>query len=209
MKRGIRPLFPFGYGLSYTKFEIKDIRTNKRSGRISVRFSLINSGKYDGKAVVQLYASKTKPVTPREKVALVGFAKPLVKAGSSLEACISFDKEELSYFDEEYDKFLLEQGRYDLFLSIKGVEDLIPAGNIYIGDGSEELKCGPSWTCGRIAGEKDLFDALRKDCEEKGLDIMEFVSAVRYTPFKKLFEVYTDTGRLTNFNKAAGEYIAI
>ena len=208
IKRGIKPLYPFGYGLSYTRFSIKNIRANKRAGQISVRFDLINSGKLDGKAVVQLYVSKTKPVMPRAKVSLIGFAKPSVKAGRSLEVSIRFDQEELKYFDEEYDKFLIEEGRYDLFLSIKGAEDLIPAGSFVIDDGSEELKCGPSWTCGRIAGEKALFDALKRDCEEKDLDIMEFISAVRYTPYKKLFEVYKDTDGLKNFKKAAREYIA-
>ena len=118
---------------------------------------------------------------------------------------ISFGEDELAYFDEGYGKFLVEGGKYELFLSINGVLDLIHAGNIFI-EGSEELKCGPEWTFGRIAEYEDLTAALRKDCEEAGLDFMVFVSMVRYTPNKKLCEVCPDTSVLKNFLEAAAGF---
>ena len=60
----------------------------------------------------------------------------MINAGSEAKVTVSFDKKELAYFDEEYDKFLVEGGKYDLFVSLKGCEDIIPAGSIYIADGS-------------------------------------------------------------------------
>ena len=205
MKRDVKPLYPFGYGLTYSKFAAKDITSSKKDSKISVTAVISNKSRIDGKAVVQLYASKTRPVTPREPVRLTGFSKTLIKADSSRKVTITFDEEELAYFDEGYGKFLIEGGRYDLFISIRGVLDLIPAGSIYV-EGSEELKCGPEWTFGHIAEFEDLTAALRKDCEEAGLDFMIFVSMVRYTPNKKLGEVCPDTSVLKNFLEAASRF---
>ena len=136
---------------------------------------------------------------------LTGFSKTPVKANDSRKVTISVEENELSYFDEGYGKFLIEGGKYELFLSVRGVLDLIPAGSIYV-EGSEELRCGPEWTFGHIAEYEDLVAALRKDCEEAGLDFMVFVSMVRYTPNKKLGEVCQDTSLLKNFLAAAGRF---
>ena len=206
MKRGIKPLFPFGYGLSYSGFKVKDITSSKKGDRISVSCNVSNTGKTDGKVIVQLYVSKRKPVTPRAPVELKGFVKPMVKAGSSSKVKISFDKTELQYFDEIYNKFLIEEGRYDIFLSIKGVNDLIPAGSFRIDDGSEEIKCGPNWEVGKIAEYKELVDALKKDAEALGVPFAAFNSCVRYVPFMKLDQLYKETGKLKNFNKVAQEF---
>lgn len=203
MKRGIKPLYPFGYGLSYSRFALKDPAATKRGGRISVTANLSNKSKADGKAVVQLYVSKRVPVTPRAPVELKGFTKVLVKAGSTSKVTISFDKNELAYFDEIYGKFLIEEGAYDLYVSLKGVQDLIPAGSFRIDDGSEELKCGVSWEIGQIAKYKDLVDALRKDAKALGVPFAMFTSAVRYAPFLRLGELYKEPRKLKNFNAAA------
>ena len=205
-KRGIKPLYAFGYGLSYSKFETCGITGVRKGNKFSVTLSVSNKSKVDGKAVVQVYASKFKPVTQREPLRLVGFAKPLIKAGSESEVKISFDKNELAYFDEEYNKFLVEGGRYDLFVSLNGCEDLISAGSIYIADGSEELKCGPSWPLRQIAEHKELTDALMKDCEATGVPYLAFTVNLQYVPSMKLYEIFKDTGKLVNFNKAAREF---
>lgn len=206
MKRGIKPLYPFGYGLSYSKFAVKDIEAFKKGGRISVTAHISNKSKIDGKAIVQLYVSKRVPVTPRAPVELKGFSKVLVKAGSTSKVTVSFEKQELAYFDELYGKFLIEEGAYDLYLSLKGVEDLIPAGSFRIDDGSEELKCGAYWEIGQIAKNKELVDALRKDAEALGVPFAMFMSAVRYVPLMRLGELYKDTDKLKNFMATAAGF---
>ena len=114
MKRGIKPLFPFGYGLSYSEFAVNSILGTRKGNKFSVTFNIENKSRIDGKTVVQLYASKRKARTARAPVELIGFAKPLIKAGEEAEVKIAFDKKELSYFDEEIGKFLVEGGRgYD------------------------------------------------------------------------------------------------
>lgn len=206
-KRGVRVLFPFGYGLSYSKFAAKEFCVSRKGERISVTCSLSNTSKLDGKAVVQLYVSKYKAQTPRAKTELVGFAKPLVKAGSTSKVTITFDKQELAYFDEEYNQFLVENGKYELFISLRGCEDLIPAGSIYIADGSEELKCGPSWNLRQISAVPALVDALRKDCNALGIPFIMFESNAIYMPAMKVREVFGEAiDQFVAFKRACEQY---
>lgn len=205
-KRGIKPLYPFGFGLSYSKFKVSDISGVRKGDRFIVTCDVTNSGKFDGKAVIQLYVSKTRPRTQREPFKLIGFVKPLIVAGDKRAVTIRFDKKELAYFDEEHDRFLIEGGSYDLFLSLRGCEELIPAGSIYIADGSPELKCGFSWTIKQIAEVKELTDALKKDFEAVGFPYFAFTANLEYVPSMKLSELFPDTGRLKEFNRAAKEF---
>lgn len=208
MKRGIKVLYPFGYGLSYSKFEIKNITSSKKGRKIKVTCNVINKSDIDGKAVVQLYVSKTKPVTPRSPVELKGYSKQLIKAKGETRVTISFDQDELCYFDEAFNKFLLEEGRYELFLSLKGVNDLLPAGDFRIDDGSEEIKCGMNWEVGQIAEVKELVEAIRKDSEALGIPFAGFLSCVRYVPFMRLCQLDPKPEDLKNFNEAAAKYRA-
>ncbi len=206
LKRGIKPLYPFGYGLSYSKFNAGTISGKRKGSKFSVALTVSNSSKVDGKAVVQLYVSKTKPRTARAPLELIGFAKPLIKAGSDAEVTISFDKNDLAYFDEELNKFLVEGGNYDLFVSLKGCEDLIPAGSIYIADCSEELKCGPLWKLNQIMQHKELTDAIAKDCEALGFPYMGFAGMAKWYPHQTFAETVKTPEMYKEFLKAAAEF---
>ena len=206
MKRGIKPLFPFGYGLSYSEFAVNSILGTRKGNRFSVTFNIENKSKTDGKTVVQLYASKRKARTTRAPVELIGFAKPLIRAGEEAEVMISFNKDELSYFDEEQGKFLIEGGTYDLFLGLNGCEDLIPAGSIYIADGSPELKCGPSWKVNQIVKEKALTDALKKDCETIGMPFEGLMEMARWFPHQTFAEASREPEKFKEFLRACKEF---
>ena len=206
MKRGIKPLFPFGYGLSYSEFAVNSILGTRKGSKFSVTFNIENKSKTDGKTVVQLYASKRKAGTSRAPVELIGFAKPFIRAGEEAEAKITFDKKELSYFDEELGKFLVEGGTYDLFLGLNGCEDLISAGSIYIADGSPELKCGPSWKINRILKEKVLTDALKKDCKAAGFPFEGLMEMARWFPHMTFAEAAREPEKFTEFLRACKEF---
>ena len=206
MKRGIKPLYPFGFGLSYSKFKVNDISGIRKGNKFSATVNVSNLSKTDGKVVVQLYASKYKAKTARPPVELVGFEKPLIKAGTDSDVKIVFEKQELAYFDEEYNKYLVEGGRYDLFVSVRGCEDLIPAGNIYIADCSEELKCGPSWKMYQIMPEKELTDAIRKDCEAIGMPYEAIEVMAKWYPFQTFAEISKTPEKFTNFLRSARDF---
>jgi beta-glucosidase len=113
------PLFPFGFGLSYTHFEYKDLRlsTTKLAsdGEIEARVTLRNTGAYDGEEVVQLYVrdlfgSVTRPV--RE---LKGFQKVLLKKGESREITFKLSPRDLAFWRADM-TFGAEPGDFEIYI---------------------------------------------------------------------------------------------
>ncbi len=112
----IEPIYPFGYGLSYTQFEFSNPKTDKKSYTtndvITVTLDVKNTGKTDGKEVVQLYVSKAKSGIQRADKELKGFTKVLVKAGASNNVSIKVPVKELAYYDEKSKQWIVEPGDY-------------------------------------------------------------------------------------------------
>ncbi len=121
------PLYPFGYGLSYTKFEYTDlvlVPERIRQGesvKISVRIR--NSGKRDGNEIVQLYirdmaASFTRPVKQ-----LKGFKRIHLKAGEAQTVEFDLTPESLSIIDADW-KPVVEAGKFKVFVGTNSVDVL-------------------------------------------------------------------------------------
>ena len=114
------PLYPFGFGLSYTTFEIgapKAKRTTYRAGeQISVSVMVKNCGSVAGKEVVQLYASKPESAVMRAPRELKAFQKVSLEAGESKRVELRFDADDLSYWDEASHAWQLEKGNYTLYV---------------------------------------------------------------------------------------------
>ncbi|EMD00746.1 glycoside hydrolase family 3 protein [Baudoinia panamericana UAMH 10762] len=111
---------PFGFGLSYTSFELSDLRVERMgedelSSKVKVSVTVKNTGKLDGHEVVQVYVSQQSPGIRRPPRELKGFAKVAVKAGASATATVMcLTKYATSYWDEIRDSWVMEQGRYDV-----------------------------------------------------------------------------------------------
>jgi beta-glucosidase len=116
----IEPLYPFGFGLSYTTFAFDNAKTDKKSysvnETISVSVTVKNTGKVDGKEVVQLYCSKSDSKITRADQELKGFEKVLVKAGNTQTITIQVPVKELAYYNVETKKWTVEPGNYTLKL---------------------------------------------------------------------------------------------
>lgn len=112
----IEPLFPFGYGLSYTKFELSALTvgkpTYKQNETINVRVEVRNTGGYSGKETVQLYVSKLGSKVERAEKELKGFKKVNVEAGKSTIVSIQIPVKDLAYFDVKSKEWIIEPGRY-------------------------------------------------------------------------------------------------
>ena len=113
------PLYPFGYGLSYTSFEYKNLQLDKseysKDETVHVSVEVTNSGNYDGKEVVQLYirdkvGSITRPV--RE---LKGFELTSLKKGESKTITFKLTKSELGFYNNQ-GKYLVEEGEFEIFV---------------------------------------------------------------------------------------------
>lgn len=116
--KNIAPLYPFGFGLSYTTFAFDNAKSDKTeyalNETITVSVEVKNTGKADGKEVVQLYTSKTDSKITRAAQELKGFRKTAVKAGSSNTVTIKVPVKELAYYDVTAKKWTVEPGKYTL-----------------------------------------------------------------------------------------------
>ena len=111
----IKPLYPFGYGLSYSTWSLSNMRVGPSSASddsISVNVRLKNTGRYDGKQTVQLYAAKKDSKVERAEKELKGFKKVFVPAGGMVDVRIDVSKKDLAYFDTGTAKWVVEPGMY-------------------------------------------------------------------------------------------------
>ena len=111
------PLFPFGYGLSYTRFELGEAETAEMNGRISLSIPVKNAGDRRGKEVLQLYVSQPRGKLDKPYQVLAAFEKTNeLKQGEKQTATLSFDLRELASYDPERAAWILEPGDYILRL---------------------------------------------------------------------------------------------
>ena len=110
-----QPIFPFGYGLGYTSFEIGEMKAASEGSRITVAADVKNTGKYLGKEVAQLYVSVPEGKLDQPYQVLAAFAKTgELQPGESERVSLSFRMEELASFDAETCNAILEKGVYVL-----------------------------------------------------------------------------------------------
>lgn len=120
------PLFPFGYGLSYTNYEYSNMAvdaeklTNDKP--VTVTATVSNTGKVDGDEIVQLYAVYNDSKVSRPKKQLVGFQRVSVKAGQTATVSIPVTLEQLAYYDENSHNFLAEEGSVTLQLAASSAD---------------------------------------------------------------------------------------
>ena len=113
------PLYPFGYGLSYTQFEYGAIQINNKSiegdGKLEVSISIKNIGDRDGSEVVQLYVRDLVASTTRPIKELKGFEKLALKVGESKEVQFELTKQDLKFYNFDID-FVFEPGEFDIMI---------------------------------------------------------------------------------------------
>lgn len=116
----IKPQFAFGHGLSYTTFDIRELRTPKTSytseEKVVLTCLVENTGTVAGKEVLQLYVGKTNSKVKRAQKELKSFKKVYLTAGSKRLHELSFKVNDLAYYNESIDDWQLEQGEYTLYL---------------------------------------------------------------------------------------------
>ena len=110
-----KPLFPFGYGLSYSEYKttFKDIKTD--GSKISVRMNVKNTGKYKGKETLQLYLSCPATKLDKEVKSLVAYNKTKELEPNRTQTLeLNFDLKDFASYDTEKSSYILEKGKYVL-----------------------------------------------------------------------------------------------
>ena len=115
-------LFPFGYGLSYTTFEIRNEKLEmKNDGGGIVTVEVTNTGKKDGTEIVQLYIRNLQdPDGPLKS--LRTFERVEVKAGQTVTAKLTFDRKSLEFWDSETNTMRVKPGRYELLIGTSSAD---------------------------------------------------------------------------------------
>lgn len=118
-----KPLYEFGYGLSYTKFKYKKKEITTSEDAVNITFKISNTGKYDGDEVPQVYVQYPETGTYMPLKQLRGFSRVHIKKGKSMDVTISVPKKELRYWDESTRWFVNPKGKY-VFLIGASSEDI-------------------------------------------------------------------------------------
>jgi beta-glucosidase len=122
--KGQKPLFPFGYGLSYTTFELKNLRADKQEmttdGQLTFTVDVTNTGNCAGSEVVQLYISDVQASVPRPVKELKGFSKVFLQPGETRAVSITIDSGALSFYDDQAGRWTAEPGEFEATVAQDG-----------------------------------------------------------------------------------------
>lgn len=111
-----KPLYPFGHGLSYSRFSYSNAVVKTSSDEINVSVDIKNEGQYDGDEVVQIYFRAVSERIQRPRRQLCGFKRVNIKAGEAVRCEISVPLRELEFYDVSRQRFCLETGDYEIMI---------------------------------------------------------------------------------------------
>lgn len=115
--RNVEVAYPFGFGLTYSQFEMSNMQVKEKKGGYEVSCTVKNSGNFPAKQVVQLYSSELKPEIDRPAIELRNYAKtPLLQPGEECQVEIFIKQDELMSFSEKRCAWHLAKGDYTLSL---------------------------------------------------------------------------------------------
>ena len=119
-KKHAKPLYPFGFGLSYTTFAYSDLKLSTNvmtpGNTVDVKFTLTNTGDKAGFEVAQLYIQPVDPQVERPKKELKGFTKVYLQPGESKTVSLPIDSRSLAYFVEHSDSWDVDAGKFKVWV---------------------------------------------------------------------------------------------
>lgn len=112
----LKPLFPFGYGLSYTEYQYGELRLQKEDDTLKASVEITNIGDREGEETVQLYIHRKSAQRVRPVRELKGYQKVVLKPGECKTVTIEVTKEELGYYDMKAN-YVTDESEFDIWMS--------------------------------------------------------------------------------------------
>ncbi|MCI6581906.1 MAG: glycoside hydrolase family 3 C-terminal domain-containing protein [Oscillospiraceae bacterium] len=190
-KKKIKPAYAFGYGLSYTSFEISGVRTSAErfSDKLTVSGRIKNTGEYAGAQVVQIYITDVFSTCPKPAKELKKFKKIFLNPGESKKFEFVLDENDFSYFDSDYGRFLCEEGYFDIVVATSSTSDDVAAIRRVYREGTSPYSFGLNSTVKVFFENPALKELLLKFWISENFDTGLLESCYRYTPGRKLYEI--------------------
>lgn len=189
-KKKIKPLYPFGYGLSYTSFRcsgMDDILVSDNEIRFVTEVE--NIGERAGAQVVQIYVSDPYSTLQKPVKELKAFKKIYLEPGEKKRAEFKISLKQLESYDPDLAKWTMEEGYYDIMAATSSAqEDVFARGRIYI-DCRSPYSYGADSTVKTIYEHPKLRESLRQLWNKKEWDWGIVESNYQYTSNKKISEI--------------------
>jgi len=176
--KNVKPLFPFGHGLSYTQFEYSQLSMNKNfmldNETLTVTVKVKNTGNVQGKEIVQLYVRDIETSVSRPDKELKGFEKVDLQPGKEKTVTFSLDKRAFAYYNEKIQDWHVETGDFEIIIG-KSSQDLVLKDVVHV----ESTTKLPKWIdrntmVGDILANPVLHPVLMKVVQEMDLgDLFE------------------------------------
>jgi beta-glucosidase len=135
--KGIDPLFPFGHGLSYTKFAYENLKLSKekltKDEKLIVTLEVTNSGEVFGAEIIQLYIRDLQSSVERPLKELKGFRKIRLQSGEKSTVSFEIIKEDLSFFDETIGNWIAESGEFEVLIGSSSKDIRLRSNFEYLG----------------------------------------------------------------------------
>lgn len=125
-RAGLTPLFPFGFGLSYTTFELGKPQLSRDTlepgGELTVTIPVRNTGERVGQTVIQLYVRDAEACLDRPTKELKAFAKVTLQPNEAQDVTLTLDMRALAYFDDTRDAWVAEAGDFEVLIGMSSAD---------------------------------------------------------------------------------------
>ncbi len=188
--RHIEPLYPFGYGLSYTTFAITDVAAEKEvnvdQSPINVKFKVKNTGSIAGSEVVQVYVRDVECKFDRPEKELKGFQKIFLQPGEEQCVTIQITKSDLAGYYMEFGEWITQPGEFDLLVGTS-VADIACTKRVLV-KCKDPFRLSGRTSIGVIAQNPRAVEILNRIMEDDILLLTHV--ALEFAPDKPLSELW-------------------
>ena len=190
----IEPIYPFGYGLSYTSFVYSNMQVSAEefSDQVTVSLDVTNTGDMAGKEVVELYVHDVKSTLRRPQKELIAFEKIYVRPGETKQVTFTVTRDMLASYDTELGRWEAEEGYFDL-LAAASAMDIRLIKRVY-GDWRSAYSYSEDSSFKVLYEHPVIQPMLFSLFEKMQLDKGILYSNYEYTPFKTLRQVFEEAG---------------